>query len=173
MKRGLGLIPVLLVLGAVSSGSAMAQRSGGGTGPSGGSGHGGSPGHTGGPGVGSPGHGGSPGHAGGPAYGGGYGRGYYGHGYYGHGYPYYGYSIALGFPFYWPGYYSGYYPYYPYAYPESAVAPYAGYIEQGAPQAAPAQSQADWFYCADSKAYYPYVRECPAGWRRVPSTPPR
>ena len=39
------------------------------------------------------------------------------------------------------------------------------------PQAA-APSQGDWFYCAGSGAYYPYVSICPGGWQRVPSTPP-
>ena len=29
-----------------------------------------------------------------------------------------------------------------------------------------------WYYCEDSRAYYPYVKECPAGWKRVPATPP-
>jgi hypothetical protein len=111
------------------------------------------------------------GHAGGYVHGGGYGHGWgWGGG------PRWG--ISIGLPLYWPGYYGGYYPYpaygYPgpaYAYPGPAVAPSAGYIEQGAPQAAP-QSQGDWYYCADSKSYYPYVRECSGGWQRVPSIPP-
>lgn len=32
-----------------------------------------------------------------------------------------------------------------------------------------------WYYCQDPKGYYPYVRECPDGWRRVgpaPEPPP-
>ena len=68
------------------------------------------------------------------------------------------------------------YPYpayaYPYAYPPVVVqsSPPPVYIEQGAAQAAPAQ--ADWYYCAASRSYYPYVAECPAGWQRVPSQPP-
>jgi len=33
-------------------------------------------------------------------------------------------------------------------------------------QAAPAQSSY-WYYCAESKTYYPYVKECPGGWQRV------
>jgi hypothetical protein len=163
-SSGLELVLLLLVFGAVSTGSAMAQRSGHPGGPGGGAGRGGGSGHIGGPGHGSgPSHGSGPGHVSGPSHGvGGYGHGYH-----------YGYSIAFGFPYYWPGYYYyGYYPYYPYAYSEPAAPP-AEYIERGASQAAPAQPQADWFYCAKSNAYYPYVRECPAGWQRVPSTPPR
>ncbi len=32
-----------------------------------------------------------------------------------------------------------------------------------------------WYYCADAKAYYPYVQQCPAGWLRVipETTPPQ
>lgn len=87
-------------------------------------------------------------------------------------------GVSIGFPLFWPGYYPGYYPYaYPgpaYAYPGPAVVPPAGYIEQSTPQTAPApaQPQGDWYYCATSNAYYPYVRECPGGWQRVPSIPP-
>jgi len=60
-----------------------------------------------------------------------------------------------------------------YVYPGPVVAP--RYVQQVVPQAAsaPAQQRGDWYYCADSGAYYPYVRECPAGWQRVPSTPQR
>lgn len=122
----------------------------------------------------------------------------YGHGHgYGGGVRF---GITLGLPLYGTGYYPGYYNSYPayvypgpgyvypgpaytypgpaYAYPGPAVAPSATYVEQGAPQpqAAPAQAQpqpqGDWYYCTESKTYYPYVRECPGGWLRVPSTPP-
>jgi hypothetical protein len=44
------------------------------------------------------------------------------------------------------------------------------YLQQ-APQAqVPAENW--WYYCADAKGYYPYVRECPGGWQRVSPTPP-
>ncbi|HEY5292562.1 MAG TPA: hypothetical protein VIJ43_09635 [Burkholderiales bacterium] len=113
----------------------------------------------------------------------------YGHG--GHGYGYGGvrFGISLGFPLYAPGYYPAPYYGYPayaypayaypapaYAYPPAVVESYSPpvYFEQGAAQAAPApaQAQADWFYCAASRTYYPYVRECPDGWQRVPAQPP-
>ena len=29
-----------------------------------------------------------------------------------------------------------------------------------------------WHYCPESKTFYPYVKECPAGWQRVAPTPP-
>ena len=42
-----------------------------------------------------------------------------------------------------------------------------------APAPAPApQTSAVWYYCEASKTYYPYVKECPAGWKTVPATPP-
>ena len=44
----------------------------------------------------------------------------------------------------------------------------------------PAEQPSYWYYCQDSKSYYPYVRQCPGGWLKVvpappvpPSTPPR
>ena len=79
----------------------------------------------------------------------------------------------MGGPYYYPyrrSYY--YYPapayYYPApAYYEPAFAtPPVEYIEQG-----PA-AQGDWFYCAQSGAYYPDVLQCPAGWQRVAPQPP-
>ena len=82
----------------------------------------------------------------------------------------------------WGPYYSPYpysYPYpRPYYYP-----PYAPvvvertppvYIEQ-APAvtvAPPAATTNYWYYCAATRAYYPYVKECPGGWMQVlPQTP--
>lgn len=40
------------------------------------------------------------------------------------------------------------------------------YIEQNV---APAETTARhyWYYCASSKGYYPYVKECPEGWQKV------
>ena len=80
-------------------------------------------------------------------------------------------GVPIGAP-YW--YYPPYsYPYsYPYYYPPTVMtAPSSPpiYIEQGgAPQSAPAQAQQSYgYYCADSKTYYPYVKECPGGWQRV------
>lgn len=28
-----------------------------------------------------------------------------------------------------------------------------------------------WYYCAESKTYYPYVKQCPKGWIKVVPTP--
>jgi hypothetical protein len=92
-------------------------------------------------------------------------------------------GVSLGFPIFAPGFYPYYpypyaypygYPAYSYAYPSAVVGAYSApsYVEQGATQAAPAQAQGDWYYCAASRSYYPYVTECAAGWQRVPSQPP-
>jgi hypothetical protein len=37
--------------------------------------------------------------------------------------------------------------------------------------AAAAPPAAYWYYCAPLGAYYPYVRDCPAGWQLVPPSP--
>ena len=79
-------------------------------------------------------------------------------------------------PYYSPYYYPPTYGYAPsYYYPPAVAAPaYAPtYPAQAPAQAAPAQPQANWwYYCAASKGYYPYVRECPGGWSRVSPQPP-
>ena len=46
------------------------------------------------------------------------------------------------------------------------------YIERDdAEREAPASAY--WYYCAESKAYYPYVKHCPGGWQRVAPQPPK
>lgn len=69
------------------------------------------------------------------------------------GYPYYGYP-------YWG------YPYY--AYPPAVYEPLPEYSSSATAQ----PPSATWYYCRDSKTYYPYVSECPGGWESVPATPP-
>lgn len=47
--------------------------------------------------------------------------------------------------------------------------PLTAYIEQ-ASEAPPAESY--WYYCNSSRAYYPYVQQCPEAWQKVlPSLP--
>ncbi len=42
-----------------------------------------------------------------------------------------------------------------------------------APAAAqPTQTAGTWYYCESSKTYYPYVQQCPEGWKAVPASPP-
>ena len=109
---------------------------------------------------------GSGGHGGGGHHGGGYHGGYRGH---------VGVGVYFGAPL-WYGYYGPSYfnPYYydPYYYPPYSSASPPVYIEQGHPAPAPAPSQGYWYYCLESKSYYPYVQQCPGDWQRVSPTPP-
>jgi hypothetical protein len=50
-----------------------------------------------------------------------------------------------------------------------AAAPAPVFIERD-PPAAPA-APVWWYWCDEAKAYYPYVKECPGDWRRVPPQP--
>jgi hypothetical protein len=85
-------------------------------------------------------------------------------------------GVVVGAPLFgWP--YPGPYYYPPYSYyPPAVVVPSAPttYIErsdeeedEGEPQA-----QGYWYYCANPKGYYPYVKQCPGGWQRVAPQPP-
>lgn len=84
--------------------------------------------------------------------------------------------------FYRPG------PYYPYPYyyapvvsPVIMQTPQQVYVEQqgggaavGAPHVAVESSPsapAFWYYCHESKAYYPYVKDCASPWQKVPAQP--
>lgn len=88
----------------------------------------------------------------------------------------------------WPLYYAGpryapYYPTYPYPpyYPDTTLVvtqPPVVYVERGSAPAGsapeysqPTQASGDWYYCHNPDGYYPYVKNCPAGWERVPSQP--
>jgi hypothetical protein len=87
-------------------------------------------------------------------------------------------GFAFGGPWYYPGWYYPPYAYpYPYYYPPAAVrAEPTYYIERGdGGSAEPAErSSLDyWYYCAESKTYHPYVKQCPGGWQKqIPSPPP-
>ena len=82
-----------------------------------------------------------------------------------------GYGPRFGF-YIGPGY--GSYPP-PYYYPPVVVqpAPPPVYIEQNPQPAysAPAPAQNSWYYCAGSRSYYPYVKDCPGGWQQVAPQP--
>jgi hypothetical protein len=76
----------------------------------------------------------------------------------------------------WYGYPAYPYTYYPYAYPPAVVAPPnpQTYIQQAPPAPAQPEPPSYWYYCAEPRSYYPYVRECPEGWMTVvpPSSSP-
>ena len=55
-------------------------------------------------------------------------------------------------------------PAYYYPVPAAPAEP-TTYIEQGR------DNTGWWYYCDSSRGYYPYVKECPAGWERVAPTP--
>ena len=114
----------------------------------------------------------------GPRHGGGHGGHVYaGHRHSGHGHV--GIGLYFGVPYGYP-----YYPpyYYPYYYPPVIVTPARPpvYIEQAPPSsyippdiAAPSESdQYYWYHCDKPDGYYPYVKECPGGWKKVTPTPP-
>jgi len=104
------------------------------------------------------------------------GGGHHGGGYYRGGGYYYGpgFGVTIGSPWYFPPYYYPYgYPYsYPYYYPPAVTFPSEPqeYIEKPRSEEQPDPSGV-WYYCPESKMYYPYVRECPGGWQTVPVQP--
>lgn len=179
-RFALGLVAAGFALAFAADGASAAGPGGGGGG-GGGRGGGGGGGFSGGaPRGGAPSGGGYRGGYGG-AYHGGYGGAYHGGHYGGHpGYrpsPYVPFVFGAGFYYPWYGayygapYYGGYYgaPYYPPAVVGVPVEP-PTYIERGQP---PAQANgappADgyWYFCPDSRTYYPYVQQCASPWQPV------
>ncbi|MCK9285037.1 MAG: hypothetical protein M0P39_12245 [Rhodocyclaceae bacterium] len=83
----------------------------------------------------------------------------------------FGVTIGPWAPWYYPPHF--YYP--PAYYPPIVVTPPAPqpqvYIEQSSPPAT-VQTNYYWYYCPESKIYYPYVKECPSGWQKVTPQPP-
>ncbi|HSB61488.1 MAG TPA: hypothetical protein VLI67_07195 [Vicinamibacteria bacterium] len=96
-------------------------------------------------------------HIGGPVVGFSYGYGWGGG--WRHHYPYWGPRYS----WYWGA------PYYVYSPPTVVVEQPPVYVQQE-PSQAPEQY---WYYCEPSRAYYPYVKECPTTWLKVvPQAPP-
>ena len=92
-----------------------------------------------------------------------------------HSHPSFGFYLGLPFyprPYY--PYYPYYYPYYPYYPPEIVRVPANPpvYIERGTPQSTQPLPSGYWYYCNNPEGYYPYVKECPSGWRQVDPIPP-
>jgi hypothetical protein len=103
-----------------------------------------------------------------------------GHHHRGHGHRFHGHRFRSSFVVgtgvwvgpYWGPYWGGPYWGSPYWYPPYGAYPpaYAPVVIESQPQTyiqqqAPASSY--WYYCEDARAYYPYVKECPAGWLTV------
>ena len=85
-----------------------------------------------------------------------------------------GYCCGIGLGFWgWPAYPYPYYPdYYAYPYYPPAAPAVAVPAAPAAPATAPAAANT-WYYCSESKAYYPYVQTCASAWQPVPATPPK
>ena len=87
-----------------------------------------------------------------------------------------GVGFAYGYPYWGPGWWGPWGPWYsPYYYPTTIVVPAQPmtYIEKGsAPASSAPAPESWWYYCDASKGYYPYVKDCPSGWQRVPPAPP-
>jgi len=85
-------------------------------------------------------------------------------------------SIVFPIGPFWAPYWGPYWE--PYGYPAVVVTPPPQVYVQPAPQTSvqppPAQpsAQPSWYYCEDPQGYYPYVQQCPGGWRPVAPTPP-
>ena len=74
-------------------------------------------------------------------------------------------GIGIGLGTFWgPAW--GWGPYWPYyAYPPVVIAPSPRvYVEAPPPPVY-------WYYCENPRGYYPYVSQCPSGWRAVSPTP--
>jgi hypothetical protein len=158
-QKWVGIIVVLAALLILSAGPGYARPGGHGGGGHGGSWHGG--------------HGG--GRHGGHGWGGHGGKWHGGKWHQGHRWagPRVGIGIGLG-PFwgpYWGPYWGSYA--YPYVYPPVVTVPSTQvYVQPSAPAAAQPPPPSYWYYCDTSQAYYPYVQQCPGGWRPVTPTPP-
>ena len=83
-------------------------------------------------------------------------------------------GVFVGPGFWYPPPYYAYPPYHypPYYYPPVVTVPAPViYVEQVVAQPVPQLAPGFWYYCDGSKAYYPYVKECPGGWQRVAPQP--
>ena len=95
---------------------------------------------------------------------------HYGGGFHHHRHP--GFGLYLGLPL-WPRYYNPY-PYYPYYPPAIVTVPRSPpvYIERS-PPVNEQLTTGYWYYCDNPQGYYPYVTDCPTGWRQVDPIPPQ
>ena len=82
-------------------------------------------------------------------------------------------GVVIGAPLWDPWFYSPSYYYPPpyYYYPPVVIQQQPQvYVEQQ-PVAGATMAPGYWYYCAESKAYYPYVKTCPGGWQKVAPQP--
>jgi hypothetical protein len=86
-------------------------------------------------------------------------------------------GIGIGIGPFWGPYWAPRYAYpyaypYAYAYPPVVAAPSTQLYIQPSSQAPVLPPPFYWYYCDASQGYYPYVQQCPGGWRTVTPTPP-
>ena len=82
-------------------------------------------------------------------------------------------GFHFGFPVF-PPYWHYPPPVYYYPPPVATIpAPPPVYVERSDAASASPPAESYWYYCPDSKAYYPYVRECGSEWQRVSPRPPQ
>jgi hypothetical protein len=80
--------------------------------------------------------------------------------------------VFLGFNFGFPVYQPWHYYPAPVYYPAAPV-----YVQPPAPPVYIERSDVvpegpgTWYFCRESNSYYPYVKQCPGGWTRVPAQP--
>ena len=75
-------------------------------------------------------------------------------------------GVYVGGPYWGPYWGPAYYYPPPYYYYPPAPAQPQEYVERIDPS-----EQGWWYYCEQSRGYYPYVKECSTGWKRVPPAP--
>jgi hypothetical protein len=64
-----------------------------------------------------------------------------------------------------------FYPSPVYPYPNPWEPPTGSYVPPDNVVLPPAPPAEYWYYCEESKKYYPYVRACPGGWKKVLAEP--
>jgi hypothetical protein len=60
-----------------------------------------------------------------------------------------------------------------YPYPPVVFDAYPCVVERLPPIALPPSPPPSWYFCDNPQGYYPYVQQCPGGWKQVPATPPQ
>jgi hypothetical protein len=81
-------------------------------------------------------------------------------------------GVVIGAPLFWHPWYYGPRYYYDYGGPPVVIRQEPPvYIEKDAAGAEPDAAQY-WYFCPDSKTYYPYVKQCASPWKKeIPHSP--
>lgn len=59
-----------------------------------------------------------------------------------------------------------------YPYPDPYRPPVVILENQPQTNPTPPPPPQNWYYCEEAKDYYPYVSNCPSGWKTIPVSPP-